>query len=267
VQVPHAGLDAEGYVAPLPAVHAHAPGGRPAVTAGPAGSSWSDDLGTALDAGGHTAEQLGERGRAVPLQAAAAFQHLSRFGLTALGGLLPDPDWRDAVNLVGSIWDTYSAVRDLTAAAAAGGLELSGVGLWAARFSVLGGALSAGLFAAQAYSARRSRDRVGYGLMAVGSAAATAGLMTAGGSLMAIGATTSVVPPVGLTLIAVGAGICVTGYLVRHPEWCRSAARIGATALDVAWRAQTAPVRVGASVASGVADRARSLAGSIPTPW
>ena len=252
---------------PLPAAPAHAPGGRPA--AGPAapGSSWSDDLGTALDAGGHTAEQLGERGRAVPLQAAAALQHLSRFGLTALGGLLPDPDWRDAVNLVGSIWDTYSAVRDLTAAAAAGGLELSGVGLWAARFSVLGGALSTGLFAAQAYSARRSRDRVGYGLMAVGSAATTAGLMAAGGSLMAMGATTSVVPPVGLTLIAVGAGVCLTGYLVRHPEWCRGAMRLGARALDVAWRAQTAPVRAVASVASGVADRARSLAGSIPTPW
>jgi cell wall-associated NlpC family hydrolase len=265
VPVPQDG--ALGGDAPLPVVPARGPGSRPAATPAPAGSSWSDDLGTALDAGGHTAEQLGERGRAVPLQAAAALQHLSRFGLTALGGLLPDPDWRDAVNLVGSVWDTYSAVRDLTDAAAGGGLELSGVGLWAARFSVLGGALSTGLFAAQAYSARRRRDRVGYGLMAAGSAAATAGLMTAGGSLMAMGATTSVVPPVGLTLIAVGAGVCVTGYLVRHPEWCRSAARIGATALDVAWRAQTAPVRAVASVASGVADRARSLAGSIPTPW
>src|SRR3954452_24913289 len=204
---------------------------------------------------------------AVPLQAAAALQHLSRFGLTALGGLLPDPDWRDAVNLAGSIWDTYSAVRDVTATAAAGGLELIGVGLWAARFSVLGGALSTGLFAAQAYSARRRRDRVGYGLMAVGSAATTVGLMTAGGSLLAIGATTSVVPPGGLTLIALGAGICVTGYLVRHPEWCRSAVRIGARGLELAWRAQTAPVRAIPSVASGAADRARSLAGSIPTPW
>jgi cell wall-associated NlpC family hydrolase len=263
--VPFSTADAGHDGEPIPA--APAPSGRPA--AGPAapGPSWSDDLGTALDAGGHTAEQLGERGRAVPLQAAAALQHLSRFGLTALGGLLPDPDWRDAVNLVGSIWDTYSAVRDLTAAAAAGGLELSGVGLWAARFSVLGGALSTGLFAAQAYSARRSRDRVGYALMAVGSAATTAGLMTAGGSLMAMGATTSVVPPVGLTLMAVGAGVCLTGYLVRHPEWCRGAMRLGARALDVAWRAQTAPVRAVASVASGVADRARSLAGSISTPW
>jgi cell wall-associated NlpC family hydrolase len=266
VPLPHGDANAVHDDEPLSAALTQAPGGRPA--AGPAaGSSWSDDLGTALDAGGHTAEQLGERGRAVPLQAAAALQHLSRFGLTALGGLLPDPDWRDASNLVGSIWDTYSAVRDLTAAAAAGGLELSGVGLWAARFSVLGGALSTGLFAAQAYSARRRRDRVGYALMAVGSAATTAGLMTAGGSLMAIGATTSVVPPVGLTLIAVGAGICVTGYLVRHPEWCRSAVRVGAKALDVAWRAQTAPVRAVVSVTSGVADRARSLVGSIPAPW
>jgi cell wall-associated NlpC family hydrolase len=266
VPVPQGGADAGYDDEPLPGAPAQAPGGRPA--AAPAtGWSWSDDLGTALDAGGHSAEQLGERSRAVPLQAAAALQHLSRFGLTALGGLLPDPDWRDAANLAGSIWDTYSAVRDLVSAAAPGGLELTGAGLWAARFSVLGGALSTGLFAAQAYSARRNRDRVGYGLMAVGSAATTAGLMTAGGSLMAMGATTSVVPPVGLTLIAVGAGICVTGYLVRHPEWCRGAVRVGAKALDVAWRVQTAPVRAAASVASGVADRARSLAGSIPTPW
>ena len=63
--------------------------------------------------------------------------------------------------------------------------------------------------------------------MAAGSATATAGLATAGGSLVALGATTAVVPPVGLTLIAVGAGICVAGYLVRHPEWCRAALRVG----------------------------------------
>jgi cell wall-associated NlpC family hydrolase len=90
VPVPQGGADAGYDDEPLPGAPAQAPGGRPA--AAPAtGWSWSDDLGTALDAGGHSAEQLGERSRAVPLQAAAALQHLSRFGLTALGGLLPDP--------------------------------------------------------------------------------------------------------------------------------------------------------------------------------
>ena len=76
-----------------------------------------------------TAEQLGERSRAVPLQAAAALQHLSRFGPDGPRRTLPDPDRRDASNLAGAICDTYSAVSDLVSAAAPGGLELTGAGL------------------------------------------------------------------------------------------------------------------------------------------
>ena len=153
----------------------------------------------------------------MPLQAAAALRHLSRFGLTGLGAFLPDPDLRDAVNLAGSVWDGVSAGRDAIAAVSAGGAGLSEAGLWAARLGVVGGAISTGLFAAQAWTARRPRDRIGYG-DAAGSATATVGLATAGGSLVALGATTAVIPPVGLTLIAVGAGICVAGYLVRAPR-------------------------------------------------
>src|SRR5262249_38703807 len=128
------------------------------------------------------------------------------FGLTGLGAVLPDPDWRDAANLTGSVWDATTASADLARTASTTGLELAGIGLWAARFSALGGALSAGLFGVQAYRARRRRDRIGYGMMAAGSLVTTAGLATAGGSLIALGATTSVVPPVGLGLMAVGAG-------------------------------------------------------------
>ncbi len=226
-----------------------------------------DRLGTALRAGEAVAAQLGERGRTMPLQAAAGIRNLSRFGLTGVGALLPDPDWRDGANLAGTAWDAAAGARELVAAVGTEGVEISGIGLWAARFSLVGGALSTGMFAVQAYSARRTRDRVGYGLMAAGSAATTVGLLTGGGSLLALGAATSVVPPVGLALIAAGATLCAVGYLVRHPEWCRAALSAGGPALDVAWRVQTAPIRVGTSVASTVSDGAKTVLDAIPTPW
>jgi cell wall-associated NlpC family hydrolase len=225
-----------------------------------------DRVGAVLRAGETVAEQLAHRGRAMPLQAAAGIRNLSRFGLSGVGALLPDPDWRDAANFAGTMWDAASSAGDLISAAGTAGVELSGAGLWAARFSLLGGAISTGVFIGQAYTARRTRDRVAYGLMAAGSAATTAGLMT-GGSLLALGAATSVVPPVGLALIATGATLCAAGYLVRHPEWCRAALSAGGRALDLAWRVQTAPVRVAASAASAVADGAKSLVDAIPTPW
>jgi hypothetical protein len=95
----------------------------------------------------------------------------------------------------------------------------------------------------------------------------TAARSTAGVSLLALGATTSVVPPLGLALMAVGAGLCVSGYLVRHPEWCRRAIAVGGSVLDTAWRVETAPVRVAASLGGHAAAAARSVIGSIPTPW
>jgi hypothetical protein len=225
-----------------------------------------DRVGAVLRAGETVAEQLAHRGRAMPLQAAAGIRNLSRFGLSGVGALLPDPDWRDAANFAGTMWDAASSAGDLISAAGTAGVELSGAGLWAARFSLLGGAISTGVFIGQAYTARRTRDRVAYGLMAAGSAATTAGLTT-GGSLLALGAATSVVPPVGLALIATGATLCAAGYLVRHPEWCRAALSAGGRALDLAWRVQTAPVRVAASAASAVVDGAKSLVDAIPTPW
>jgi hypothetical protein len=243
-----------------PGVVTGQPSGRPALT-------WGDRLGTALGAGEQAAEQLAERGRTAPLQAAAALAHASRFGLTGLGMLLPDPDWRDAANLAGSVWDAAGAARGLAEGMAGEGAAVDGFGLWAARFSLLGGALSTGLFTAEALRARRRRDRIGYGLMAAGSAATTVGLLSAGGSLMALGAAGAVIPPVGLTLIAVGAGLCVAGYLVRHPEWVRAGLRVGGRVLDLGWRVQTAPVRVASSAASAAVSGAKSVIDAIPTPW
>ena len=181
--------------------------------------------------------------------------------------LLPDPDWRDAANLAGSVWDAAGAARGLAEGMAGEGFAVDGFGLWAARFSLVGGALSTGLFTAEALRARRRRDRIGYGLMAAGSAATTVGLLSAGGSLMASGAAGSVIPPVGLTLIAVGAGLCVAGYLVRHPDWVRAGLRAGGRVLDLAWRVQTAPVRLASSAASAAVSGAKSVIDAIPTPW
>jgi cell wall-associated NlpC family hydrolase len=231
------------------------------------GSSWLGHLGTALGASEHAAEQLGERGRAVPLQAAAGIAHLSRFTLTGLSAFLPDPRMRDAFGLAGSIWDAASSSRELVAVAGGAGLDLAGAGLWAARLSAIGGGLSTAMFGWQALTATRRRDQIGYGLMAAGSAATTVGLATAGGSLVALGAGTAVIPPVGLGLIAAGAGLCAAGYLARHPEWCRAAWSAGGRVLDAAWHVETAPVHVAAAAGSKLVDGAKSVIDSIPTPW
>ena len=196
------------------------PRGRRLPSAG--GQSWLGHVSTALSIGERAALQLGERGRALPLQAVAGIQHLSRFTLTGLGALLPDPDWRDAANLAGSRLGRgrrgrrsgrRSRHRRPGAVAASG--------LWAARFSVIGGALSPGLFAAQAYSARRPPrpDR----LRADGGRQRGNHRRPGHGRGLAAGVGRRPrrwCPPVGLTLIAVGAGLCVAGYLVRHPQWC-----------------------------------------------
>ncbi|MDX6591619.1 MAG: hypothetical protein QOJ13_815 [Gaiellales bacterium] len=233
----------------------------------PAGPSLLDQVGAALHAAESAAKLLGERGRAVPLHATAAVRTGLRHGVVGLSVFLPDPDWRDGAGFAGAVWDAGASTVDLARTHATGGLRLAGWSLWAARLSVIGGTLSTGLFGWQALTARSRRDRVGYGLMAAGSAATTVGLVSGGAALMTLGAGAAVIPPVGLALIATGAALCAAGYLVRHPEWGRVALNLGGRALDTAWRVQTAPVRAAASVGGAVVDRAKSLLGSVPTPW
>jgi hypothetical protein len=184
-----------------------------------------------------------------------------------LSVVLPDPDWRDAAGFAGSVWDAGAATVEFANAHATGGARLAGWSLWAARVSVAGGLLSTGLFGWQALTARSRRDKIGYGMMAAGSAATTVGLVSGGAALMTLGAGTAVIPPVGLALIATGAALCVAGYLVRRPDWARSALHLGGRALDTAWRVQTAPVRAAASVGGAVVERGKALLDSVPTPW
>jgi len=265
VPVPTAAAPALPQASGVPA-RARPTGSRPARPGSTAGVGWLDRIGAGFGAGEHALGQLAEHGRAVPLQAFAGLEHLSRFTLTGLSALLPDSGQRDAVGLIGSLWDGVAAARDL-AASADRGLPVAGWGLWAARFSLVGGVISTIVCARSAWTAGRRRDQIGYGLMALGSAASSAGMLTAGGSLLALGAETSVVPPVGLGLMAAGAGLCAAGYLAQHPEWCRAAWRTGGRVLDTAWQVQTAPVRVAASAGATVVNGARSLISSIPNPF
>ena len=236
------------------------PGTPPAQVRG--GASLGSRLG---DAGGAIAEgteralaQVAERGSHVAPQAFAAVRNAGRVGLTA-ASLIPG-DTGDLAGMAGSAWDAAEAGVDAVQLWGTDGLALSGFGLLAARISLLGNAFAAVTYGWQAYTARRRRDRIGYGLQSAGS-----GLMAAG---MVVGVVVgTAIPPVGLALIAVGAGIVVAGYLYRHPGWVTTVAGVGGRALDLAWRVETAPVRAAVSAGGSVADTARSVISSIPTPW
>jgi len=270
-------LGVGGEVRLLPRPAAQAASGAPsgpllptvvqAPTAGPQGPGWGGRAGALLHGAEAISAQLAERSGRVTLQALAGVRNAARFSLTGLSLLLPDR-WQDVPALAGAAWDTVSGTAEAVTLWGAGGAELSGFGLLAARFNVVGGALSTGLFGYQAVTARTRRDRLGYGLLAVGSGLATAGTLTAGAGLLpfvAVGAVA--IPPVGLALIAAGATLCVAGYLVRHPAWCRAAVDAGGRLLDAAWRVETAPVRAAASVAGRTRDAASSVIDAIPTPW
>jgi cell wall-associated NlpC family hydrolase len=244
--LPRTAPDASGgeqFRSPLPA-------GPPAQVR--AGASLGSRLG---DAGGAVAEgaervltQVGERGSYVAPQAFAAVRNAGRLGLTAASAVLPG-DQGDIAGMAGSAWDAAEAAADAVQLWGTDGLALGGLGLWAARFSLLGNAFGTFAYGWQAYTARRRRDRIGYGLQSAGS-----GLMAAG--MVAGVVVGTAVPPVGLALIAVGATVVVAGYLYRHPSWVTSVLDAGGRALDLAWRVETAPVRA-----------ARSVISSIPTPW
>ena len=141
-------------------------------------------------------------------------------------------DQGDLAGMAGSAWDAAEAAVDAVQLWGTDGMALSGLGLLAARASLLGNAFAAVTYGWQAYTARRRRDRIGYGMQSAGS-----GLMAVGMGVGVIVGTA--IPPVGLALIAVGAGIVVAGYLYRHPGWVTTAAGVGGRALDLAWRVET----------------------------
>lgn len=232
---------------------ASVPGALPsALTAPGVDRSPAGRAGAVLDSAEAVLGQAAERGGRIGPQAFAAIRNSGRYGLTVASALLPG-DQGDLAGLAGSAWDAAEATADAIRVWGTDGLALGRFGLLATHLSLLGNVLAIGGYGYQAYTARRRRDRIGYGLQAAGSGLMAAGL-TAG---VIVG---TAIPPVGLALIAVGAGVVVAGYLYRHPRWVTSA-------LDAAWQIETAPVRAAASTAGAVADAARSVVSSIPTPW
>jgi cell wall-associated NlpC family hydrolase len=252
----------------------------PVAAADPSGGSRSRSgwVGAALHAGETVAEQLAHRGSQISTQALAGVRNGARFALTGVS-LLGPRDWREPAAMAGSAWDAGFGAVEALASRASAGMALRGWALGAARLNVLAAGISAGVFAAAAYRAPSRRERLGNGLLAAGSAMSAAGLLTSGSGLMPlVAAGAVVVPPAGLVLLAAGAAVCVGGYLVLHPEWCRGALHAGARALDLAWRAQTAPVRIAASAADSgwraaksgarkVKETVSSVVDSLPTPW
>jgi hypothetical protein len=228
----------------------------PAVaTRAPAGFSFSGMAGTGAETAERMLDQLGERGGRLGPQAFAAIRNTGRYGLTAASAVLPG-DEGDLAGMAGSAWDAAEAAADAVRVWGTDGMVLSGLRLAAARLSLFGNVLATVTYGWQAYRARRRRDRIGYGLQAAGS-----GMMAAGLGIGVIVGTA--IPPVGLALVAIGATVVVAGYLYRHPAWVRTAADAGGRALDLAWRVETAPVRIAASAPGA----ARSVISSIPTPW
>ena len=220
-------------------------------------------LGAGLQAGEQAAVRLASRSRGVPLQAFAALRSVARLGLT-FAGLGLTGTWQAVAAATGSAWDALSAVSDLVEVAhAGGGLAVGGMGVWALRLNLLGGMVSTVGFAVQAFTTRSRRDRIADTALAVGSGLSTAGVATAGTSLVGLGGATLELPPLGLALIAVGSALCAGAYLYQNPQLCRRLVDAGGRALDLAWRVQTAPARAAVSVVS----RARSLVESLPTPW
>ncbi len=243
-----------------------------------AGPSRSSAAGAALHAGETVARSLARRGTRVSVQALAGLRNATRLGLTAVSLAGPER-WRDPAAAAGSAWDACFAAAEAAAVWGSAGLALDGWALLGARLNVLAAGLSAGVFGWAALTARTRRERLGDGLLATGSALSAAGLLTAGGGLVPmIAAGAVIVPPVGLALLATGAVVCVAGYLVLHPQWCRSGLRLGGRALDLAWRVQTAPVRLAGSAARAgwsaarggagkLADGVSAIVDALPTPW
>ena len=230
---------------PAPPGVAATPPGRPAGGAG--GGSISGPASQVVGAAERVADHLEQTGGRATFQGAAGLKTLGRAGLTLLSSVLPRQWERDAAAAAGSAWDGASAVSDF----AAGGLPLETFGLWASRVTVIGSLICLGTSLMAVRRARDAETRVFAATQAAGYGLTAAGVLTAGDSLLGLGAASAEIPPVGLVLCAAGAGLLVASYGYRY----RGA--LG-RALDLARQAPTAPARYGIRAAGAVLDAGRS---------
>jgi hypothetical protein len=180
----------------------------------------------------HVARHLGEAGTEVGFQGAAGLRTGARAGLLVFAAALPEEWERDLSSAAGSTWDTVSAVAEMSD----GGMPLSAFGLWAARFTLGGTLIFAGLSLAGALGARRRDDQVVAGLQAAGYTLNAAGIATAGSGLLTAGAATAEIPPLGLALCAAGSGLLVVSYAYRYRSSIAGAADRAAGAVTSAAR-------------------------------
>ncbi|HEY3764052.1 MAG TPA: C40 family peptidase [Gaiellales bacterium] len=218
------GFSSSVRLLPLPA----APAAAPAAGGGTGrGSGGGVDVAGIVAAAGkgleRAAEQLDHVGGRVPVQAAAGFRNVGRFGIAGLATFAPNRHLQDASTFFGAVWDGAEALLH----AVGGGLVLDGPSLWVARLAIPVGLGFAGLYAWQAYTARRRDDQIWYGLQAASTAMTSIGAMTAGADLIAIGAGSAEVPPVGVALIVIGAAFLVGGCIYRERDWLAGGLRTG----------------------------------------
>jgi hypothetical protein len=226
---------------------------RPTAAGEPGGIRAAGAAGAAIDEGDRLLERLSEGGPGRgPLGGFAAVRHLSRLGLNALT-LLPNRTLGAVGSVAGSAWDTASVALDVAAGAYRDGFAFSGFGLWAARLTLAGALLAAAGGLATALTARTRRGRIVGGLVLAGGSLQAAGLATAGTDLIVLGAAGMEVPPVGVALIL--AGTAITAGVAAYQAW--------PTLRDAGRRARDWV----SDRASAAWDGARSIAGSLPTPW
>ena len=260
---PEPDVPAGGAAEPVPGVPDYPqPGlGRPG------GGGWWSQFGPAGDAA------AGAAGRAVKMAEAgegrltlgglAGLKHLSRLGLNALT-LFPDRTVSALASVTGSVWDLSAGVLELVHGGLESGMAVSGAGLWASRLTAFGSLLTVIVGGLALATGSSRRQRILGGLQAAGGALQLAGFAAAGTDLMAAGAVSMEVPPVGAVLIVTGTAI--TAGVVLYQSWPVLSAA-GGRALRSA--SHTAHEMAGAfrDAAGATIGGARSLISSLPTPW
>ena len=243
------GFSAGVRLLPLPIDASSAPAAAPLP---PSGGSGLDLPGAAATAGRgleRAAEQVDHLGAKLAVQAVAGFRNVLRFGLTGAATFLPDPHLRNLATIAGAAWDAVESGLG----ALHGGVELHGYALWAGRVTIPLGLTFAGIYAYQALRARRQDDQIWLGAQAASGLLTSVGAMSAGTSLIAAGAGTAEVPPVGATLMFLGVVVLAGGAIYHDRRWLGGRLHSGVGWVrDKAARAAGAVLDAGRSVASAL---------------
>jgi hypothetical protein len=246
-----AGFSADVRLLPLPVPAGPASAERrlPAAGRGSEGS-WLpgavETVGKGLE---RSAEQLDHIGGRLPVQASAGLRNVGRFGLAGAATFAPDRHLQDASTFAGAVFDGAETIIR----AASGGVVIEGPSLLVSWVAIPVGLAFAGLYGWRAYKARRRADEIWYGAQAASAGLTSIGAMTAGTDLLALGAGSAEVPPVGVVLIVLGAVILAGACVYREWDWLGGGIHRG-----VSWVRSTATRAAGAAM-----DAGRSVASAL----